>query len=43
LEESDVSFAELACRSAIHFEHTVGRTIALQDNVYGSPDTMRCK
>jgi len=33
LEESDVLFAELACRSAVHFEHTVGRTIALQDDV----------
>src|SRR5262249_12190053 len=43
LEESDVLFAELACRSAVHFEHTVGRTIALQDDVYGSPDTLRCK
>src|SRR5262245_63158453 len=43
LEESDVSFAELACRSAVHFEHTIGRAIALQDDVYGSPDTMRCK
>src|SRR5262249_60472319 len=43
LEESDVLFAELACRSAVHFEHTVGRTIALQDDVYGSPDTKRRK
>jgi hypothetical protein len=34
LEESDVSFAELACRSAVHFEHTVGRTALLSDSLF---------
>src|SRR5262245_52649128 len=43
LQESDVSFAEFPCRSTIDFEHTVRRSVALQDDVYGSPDTMCCK
>src|SRR5262245_8868091 len=43
LEKSDVSFAELAWRSAVHFEHTARPTLALPDTAYSSPDTMRCK
>src|SRR5262245_61249706 len=43
LDKSYSSFAELAWPSAVHFAHTERRTLALQDNVYSSPDTMRCK
>src|SRR5262245_29917868 len=43
LQESDVSFAELACGSNVDFEHSVRRTIALQDDVDGSPDAMCCQ
>ena len=41
LHESDVAFVELPRRSAVYFEHAVGRALALQDDVYGSPDLMR--
>src|SRR5271165_3186108 len=41
LQESDIVFAELALGPTVHLEHSVGRPIALEDDVYGAPDAVR--